>query len=313
MTYYGALDVGGTKTICSVADDSYHILIKEQFPTVRSDPEVFFASLSEKLGEQCRKLGITFADLGGIGVTLPGMTDENGILLLAPFLKWRNVDVASIIGKHTGVEHVRCACDVNACALAEYRLGGGTERDFLWITVSTGIGGAFILDGKLLYGVNAVAGEIGHTKVEYHHPARCSCGGLGCAEAHASGTALTREVLFACEKDSELNALFEERGLSKDAAGASVLAGEGNAECLALFDLVGDYLGRAIANAVNLTDVGCVYIGGGMSRSFDLLLPSIRRRLGSDAIEYVRNVKILPTALGYEAALLGAVTLAGLK
>lgn len=305
--FYGGIDVGGTKTICALAAENGEIIGRVQFATEKTSPETFFDGCAARMCELCADAGVDLSRLGGIGMSLPGMVNECGILLHAPFLDWHGVDVASLMRERTGIENIRCENDVNVCGFAEAKRS--KYRNFLWVTVSTGIGGAVIVDGKVVCGGNSVAGEFGHVKVEYDTPLRCTCGQYGCAEAHASGSALTALVVEKCESDAEYSSIFDARGLSRDAAGCSVLAKEGEERSLQLFGIVGDYLGRAIAYGVNILNPECVYIGGGMSRSFELLYPHIRRRLGTDAVSIAADTPVLVTSLGYDAALIGAISL----
>lgn len=305
--YYGGIDVGGTKTICAVAGDDGKIIERVQFLTDKIAPELFFDGCCKRLEELCKAAGCTFSDLQGIGITLPGMVNENNLLLHAPFLEWHNTDVVGIVQERTGVKNIRCECDVNACGVAEAKRS--KYKNFLWVTVSTGIGSAVMIDGKVFRGAHSVSGEVGHNKVEYEHPLTCTCGQLGCAEIQASGAALTRLVLAKCKEDPDYDRLYEEKGLKRDGSGCSALAKEGEERSLALFAKVGDYLGKAIAYAVNILDPECVYIGGGMSRSFDLLYPHIRARLKSDVVSFSSDTPVLATTLGYDASIIGAIAL----
>lgn len=306
--YIGGIDIGGTKVICAVADVNKKILSKVTFESQKDKPETFFQKCIDKLAECCDNINIEIKNLYGIGVTLPGMVDNNGVLLFAPFLGWHNVDAKAILQRLSGIDNIKCDCDVNACALAEAK--AADCGSLLWLTVSTGIGGAFIEDNQIFKGYNFIAGEIGHTKVEYDKPRVCSCGQYGCAEAHASGTAVGKMVKEACENDSSFNAAFESHNLSKDAKGCAALARMGNEKALEIFDTAGDYLGRAVANAVNIINPSAVYIGGGMgANSFDLLSGAIRKRLLSDAVEFSKDIPVYPSKLGYEAALIGALSL----
>lgn len=306
--YIGGIDIGGTKIICAVATKQKEILAKTTFETKRDEPEKFFKNCIDKLKECCDNINVDFQSLEGIGVTLPGMVDNNGVLLFAPFLQWRNVDAAAILKKLSGIDNIKCDCDVNACAVAEAK--AAKCDSLLWITVSTGIGGAFIENGKIFKGHNFIAGEIGHTKVEYNKPKVCSCGQKGCAEAHASGTAVTNAVKEKCSLSKAFDNAFEKQGLTRDAKGCAALARTGDETAIEIFTTAADYLGRAVANAVNVINPSAVYIGGGMgANSFDLIEKGIRRRLLSDAVEFSKNIPVYPSKLGYEAALMGALSL----
>ena len=177
------------------------------------------------------------------------------------------------------------------------------------MTVSTGVGGAVVCDGKLIRGARGNAGEFGHLKVEFEQPRRCPCGELGCLEAQGSGTALTRMIKERAEQDPAFAAAFGE-GAEPDAPACAAMAREGNRAALEIFDCLGRYLGRGIAHYVNILDPEAVIVGGGVSASLDLLMPGIRASMESDVFSPMQHVEILPTALGYEAALMGAISLA---
>lgn len=324
--FIGALDIGGTKTIASVAEytekgsfmKSLDILGKITFPT--GSPERSFrgvaAECTRLIAGILKENGMNASVIEAVGISAPGMVDAKGKLIFSPVTGWRNVDVgdifrtvwAEICGIDAAGLHVRTDCDVNACALAEVLSSG--SGDMLWVTVSTGIGGAYVAGGKVYAGYHSVAGEIGHTKVEYTAPRKCACGQYGCAEAHASGTAVGKMAEEAAASDKAWDDLFKSGRLLYTAESCSILAREGDSTSIRILNKAGDYLGRALANAVNLLDPAVIYIGGGMSRSLDLMAGSIRRRIESDALFMHRDISVLPTALGYDASLLGAFALA---
>lgn len=302
--YVAAIDLGGTKTVAAVCTENGDILQKLKFPTEVSDMNDHFDACVSHLEECFDRAGISSRDVSGLGITLPGMADGNGNLIYAPFAGWRNVPVCRIFAEKTGIGNVRADNDVNACAIAETYFCG--VKNHFWVTVSTGIGGAPVIDGKLCRGYGNVAGELGHVKVEYENGRLCSCGQRGCAEAHASGTAIGKMTAEAALTDPEFASLC--RGVF-DAKTCADLARKGNAVALEIMNTAGDRLGRAIACAVNLFNPEKVIIGGGVALSLDLLMPAIRRRLISDAVASAQNTPVEMTKLGYDAGLLGAAAL----
>ncbi len=324
--FIGALDIGGTKTIASVAEytekggfiKNLDIIGRRTFPT--GSPERSFRGVAAEcariISGILKERGMCASVIEAVGISAPGMVDAKGKLIFSPVTGWRNVDVCNIFrtvwSEASGIDAaelpVRTDCDVNACALAEGLSSGSS--DMIWVTVSTGIGGAYVAGGKVYAGYHSIAGEIGHTKVEYTAPKECSCGQYGCAEAHASGTAVGKTAAEAAASDKAWDDIFKSRKLLYTAESCSILAREGDSTSIRILNKAGDYLGRALANAVNLLDPAVIYIGGGMSRSFDLMERSIRRRLESDALFMHRDIPVLPTALGYDASLLGAFALA---
>lgn len=307
-----ALDIGGTKTITAILDENGAIL--EQTTCVSYLPDSYenLDRCVEELNRLLEACGLHREELKGIGVSLPGIVDrKKGVLLYAPFSRWEQVTVADYLREKTGVQRIECENDVNACAIGELRFGlGRVYSDFVWMTVSTGVGGAIVADGQLVRGANGFAGELGHLKVEYDHPHACPCGQLGCLEAHGSGTALNRLTAERSQTDPSFAEALRSVGAEKaDGKACAALAAEGNAAALEIFETVGLYLGRGIASCTNLLNPQAVVIGGGVSASLEYLLPGIEKALKDNAFKKMDAPRIVRTALGYEAALIGAAAL----
>ena len=309
MKYLGAIDIGGTKTMVGIVDSKANIVCKHHFATYTADCEVHLLDCYNRFNACLSELGLTVNDLEGIGVNMPGMVDAStGVLLQAPFAGWYDVDVKGYFSRMFGTEKIVVENDVNSCAVGELIFGNACDN-FLWVTVSTGIGGAVMINRKLVSGYNSCAGEIGHVKVEYEHPARCSCGQWGCAEAHGSGTAITRMFSDKVRNDSELSELLSSKSLFADAKTCAFLAKEGNSTAMEVFQTAGKYIGRALSYAANLINPQKIYIGGGVSDSLDLLLPALREEFVRATVKQNSSIEILKTALGYDAALMGAAAL----
>ena len=309
MKHLGAIDVGGTKTMVGIVDKDGNVLSKRYFATFTPDCYANFTNCYNHFNECLSELNLTLNDLEGIGVSMPGMVDAaTGILIQASFAGWYDVDVKGEISRVFGTEKVYVENDVNACAVGELIFGNAGDN-FLWVTVSTGIGGAFIADGKLLYGANSCAGEIGHVKVEYENPAQCSCKQWGCAEAHGSGTAITRMFSEKARASKALSEILAARNLPSDAKSCSILAHESNQAAREVFDTAGTYIGRALSYAANLVNPYKIYIGGGVSGSLELLLPAIRNEFMRATLKQCASIEIVKTALAYDAALIGAAAL----
>ena len=300
----GAIDAGGTKVLTAVMTETGTVLARRRDELPTQDLPAYFGRCAAMLSECAREAGARVADLRGVGMNIPGMVTPEGRVLGSPSAKWGAFDARALLSAALGPVNVPVFFenDVNACALAEKRFGGAGDN-FIWVTVSTGIGGAAVVDGRLLRGAGGCAGEIGHVKVEREKPLPCGCGGLGCAEAHASGVAIGRRTVAAG------------LGAGVDAKRCAELAREGNAVALAVYEEAGVWLGRALAVAANLLNPARAYIGGGVSGALDLMLPAIQRALVADTLPQCRGMRVEKTRLGYEAALLGAaaVCLEGLK
>jgi glucokinase len=240
-----------------------------------------------------------------MGATIPGLADpQKGIWVEARFSGIRGLPFASIMEAEFGLP-VKIDNDGNACATAEKLFGCCKGVDnFIWMTVSNGIGGSVFINGSLYLGSCGNAGEIGHVVVEEGLNARpCKCGLCGCAEMHASGLGLARNYL-------SLGGQLEISGEPPTAKSISTLARAGNKIAVRTYDLEGLYLGRAIGAAVNLLNPQKVIIGGGVSLGFDLFWPSLEKTLQTHVYKNANpDLIVEPSALGYNAALLGAAAL----
>jgi glucokinase len=244
-----------------------------------------------------------------LGATIPGLADpKRGLWVEASFSGIRNLPFGRVMEEEFGLP-VSLDNDGRACAVAERIFGCCREVDhFIWITVSNGIGGCLFTGGKPYFGADGNAGEIGHMVVEEGPNARpCKCGLRGCAEMHASGLGLVKNYLSLGGQG-----LIDNEPPSAKTIAA--LARGGDRTAMAAYDLEGLYLGRVIGAAVNLINPRKVVIGGGVSLGFDLFWPSLERTLKTHVYGNANpNLSVEPTALGYNAALLGAAALSFAK
>ena len=291
----GAIDAGGTKVLTAVMTETGQILASRRAAVPTADVPAYFSRCADMLAACAQEAGATPATLAGVGMNIPGMVTPAGHVLGSPSAGWGAFDARPLLADLLRADPATLFFenDINACALAEQHFSDAPS-DFIWVTISTGNGGAAVVDGKLVRGANGCAGEIGHIKVEHAAPHPCGCGGHGCLEAHASGVAIARRAT--------------EAGLppGTDAKRCEELARQGDPAALAVYDTTGVYLGRALAAAANLLNPSTAYIGGGASLALDLMQPAIRRTLATDALPQCRGLTVTRTRLGYEAALLGA-------
>lgn len=310
--YIGAFDIGGTKTIVAVSNEDGRIYEKRMFPSCTADCYGHLERCCEEFLNILDLLKIDIQEISAIGVTLPGIVDlETGVLKKAVFAGWHDIPVRDYLSGRLRVKNIICENDVNACAEGEIRFGyGKIYSDFGWITVSTGVGGAVVCNGKLIRGAYGSAGEIGHLKVEYDKPEKCPCGQKGCLEAHGSGTALTRMIKEHIIADDEFKRAFDMIGKEPTASACAQLAENGNETAKAIFEKMGEYLGRGISYYINIMDPQAIVIGGGVAASAKLIIPGIRKAMGQCIFSSMDQVEVVTTALGYEAALIGAVAVA---
>lgn len=300
-----ALDIGGSKLMVAAVDVDENRL--EFGPVAHRPlaPDCNKEQLLEMIDRAVEELGPI--EFERIGITIPGLADpESGLWVYACFSGIRDFPVAQIVSRRYGGRSVFIENDVNACALAEKSFGKCRDvDDFLWITVSNGIGGGLILDGKVYSGHFGGAAEIGHFGVVDSEAFQCACGNFGCLEAEAAGPGIARRYARS----------LQERGIDDPSKFLSAreiadLAKTGDATALVVIETTGILLGKAASYAVNLMNLEAVIFGGGVMESFDLIYPfmeqSFRSRLFRNANPSVRLEK---TGLGYNAALAGAAAL----
>jgi len=306
-----AMDIGGTKLGAAVVTESGDVLGEMLRPTNPSwQPleiiEVLFALAEEAV---CRA-DTEWRALAALGVSFGGPVDfPAGITVRCHHLPgWEGVALRDVLAERSGLPAIMDN-DANAACLGEVAFGAARGcRDVLYVTVSTGIGAGLVLDGRPYRGAGSMAGELGHTLVVPDGPS-CSCGRRGCLEAVASGPAIARaggEALEAGE-DSVLRCIPRAELTAEhiaEAAGSDPLAAR-------IMETAGEYLGLAIAGAVNLLNPQIVVIGGGVSLAGDALLRPLReavRRYG--AAEALCDLAIVVGQLGRRGGLLGAAALA---
>lgn len=289
-----AIDWGGTKLAVGLIASNGTVIDTEQTPTPTSSPAAILGCAQRMLNEVVGRSETSVDELAGLGVSAPGVVDEaSGRLLFAPARGWRDVGIAEHVPGWSD-RLVRIGNDVDNCLRAERSFGAARDSGtVLWVTVSTGIGGALLHDGKFFRGSGA-AGEIGHVVVEDDGPL-CGCGNRGCLEAVASGPAIARRAL-------EIGLLVH------DARDVARLASGGDPQAQTVLDDSSRAVGLGIAAAINLMDPELIVFGGGVSPSLDLSI--IRQTALARSIRVRRQPPaFIQTALGQHASLVGAAGL----
>lgn len=276
-------DVGGTKTLACVADLRGRILARERIATP-ADPREALRAL-RALGERLLRAAAVGAGRGrrrrlrAVGLSVPGPLGPDGTLLAPPNMRrWRRVDLAGPLGRAFGAP-ARAENDANAAALAEARFGAARGlTDFVYLTMSTGIGGGIVSGGRLLRGRTGNAGEVGHQIVRPGGP-RCGCGRRGCLEAVAGGGAIARRLQREVRPGTPLWRLAGGRRSAIDARLwiRALRAGDPLARRMAR-EFV-DAVATAVANLVFTIDPQAVILGTIVARSGALLLPRLRREV----------------------------------
>ena len=319
--YIVGIDLGGTKILTARCDRRGQVLAQTRIPTeAESGPDAVIARIFDTVKEVME--GCDPAHLIGVGIGAPGPLDvATGVLFAPPNLPgWTAVPLRDILGQwlrdHYGRPvRVEVGNDANAAALGEYLFGVGAQRPGLrhmvYMTVSTGIGGGIISDGRLLLGRRGMAGEVGHMTIDVNGP-RCKCGNIGCLEILAAGPAIAHAGtgLVASGRGPILSRLV---GGEPDRVTAELVedaARQGDPDACALLGQVGHYLGVGVVNLIHLFNPELVCIGGGVSKAGALIFDPLRATVDALAMAPMREgVSIVPALLGDQIGVLGAAAL----
>ncbi len=286
------IDLGGTNLRAAVIDAAGTVLRRAAMPTdVAGGPQSIIAQMLRLTDELGGLAGIAAA-----GIAAPGPLDSAaGCIIGIPTLPgWENYPLRQVISEKLA-RPVVLENDGIAAAVGEWTFGAGRGLDHMvYVTVSTGIGGGVIADGKVLRGHRGMAGHIGHMMIAADGP-RCACGGTGCFEALASGTAFT--------------AAARKAGYA-DASAAVTAARAGDAIAQELIDREADLLGFGFASLLHLYAPQRLVIGGGVSEALDLMQVRIRKQIELHAMPPFRRIDIVRAELGGNSGLVGAAALA---
>jgi len=250
----------------------------------------------------------------GLGLATPGTVDLNdGVLIFAPNLHWRNVSFGRIFSEYTELK-VYVENDANAAAIAEHSFGAATQcQDFLFVFAGVGIGGGLFLDGKLYRGRNGYAGEIGHFPI-MAEPAQniCHCGNRGCWETYANQHSIIQRVQARLEqkRTSIIPAIMTEQNSPLTIPLIKQAADAGDIEALESFAEAGHAMGQGFAGLINIFNAEKIILGGPLSLAGEYLLPAIKESVARHTLpEIVQQAEVQLSLFGPDASLIGAAAI----
>ncbi len=294
-----ALDIGGTKLAAGLVDASGRLLATERVETSATlDAEGLWSTLAALAGRVTEG-----EDISGIGVGCGGpMRWPAGVVSPLNIPSWRDFPLRERLRTLVPGVPIRVHNDAVAFAVGEHWRGAGRGADnVLGMVVSTGVGGGLVLAGRLVDGISGNAGHIGHVVVDPDGPA-CACGGRGCLEAIARGPAVVRWAMDQGWRPGHRQSATG-RDLTADAQ-------RGHPVATAALARAGEAIGIAVASVTHLLDLEVVAIGGGLSQAGRLLFDPIEAAFRRHArMQFTRDVRVVPAALGQEAGLVGAAAL----
>ena len=274
-----AVDVRFTKTYLMLCDFSGRQLALEAHDTIFDVPD-FIKDLSSRIRRILKTHGAK-ATCEGIGVVIPGMVDQRtGLILNAPALGWRGVEIRDKLASATGLP-VQIENSGRACALAQLWLGRDEAtgpNSFVFISVSDGLGVGMVVNGELVRGHDHIAGEFGHIPLSLDGP-RCMCGSSGCWEAYISNLAtLSRYFGWNLFKLSP-NSLRDAGNSSFTVLDLVARARAGDAKALGAIQATARFLGLGLGSIVNTVNPDCIYMAGEITTAWDLMEDTVRQAL----------------------------------
>jgi glucokinase len=308
MQYSIGIDIGGTNSMMGIVDKMGNILFEAELIT--NDYELIedFADACYKLlYPEINKLG--FQEFRGIGIGAPNGNYYQGTIEFAPNLRWKGVvPLAKIFSQKFNL-NTTVTNDANAAAIGEMMHGAAKGmNDFIMVTLGTGVGSGFVANGKMMYGHDGFAGELGHT-IAVRDGRLCGCGRKGCLETYTSATGIVRTANEFLETKTISSSLRNLTTItSKNIYDAAV---KGDFLALEIFEFTGKILGQSLADAIAITSPEAIILFGGLAQAGKFIFEPTRKYMEQNLLKiYQGKVKLLPSELKEsDAAILGAASL----
>ena len=310
--YVMGIDIGGTNSVFGIVDARGTVLAVDKIKTQKYEKiEDYVEALTSGM-KALIKSNDAEGKIKGIGVGAPNGNYYTGTIEFAPNLPWKGViPLANLISEKMGVP---CALtnDANAAAIGEMTYGAARGmKDFIMITLGTGVGSGVVCNGQLVYGHDGFAGELGHVTIRRENGRLCGCGRKGCLEAYASATGVARsarEILTSSTEPSSLRDIPAEEITSLDVFNA---AKAGDKIAKEIFEFTGKILGEAFVDFIAFTSPEAIVLFGGLAHAGDLLFEPIQRTIDENVMPIFKGkTKLLMSELkDADAAVLGASAL----
>tara|TARA_B100002003_G_scaffold7418_1_gene6552 strand:+ start:1857 stop:2810 length:954 start_codon:yes stop_codon:yes gene_type:complete len=303
------IDIGGTNTVYGLVEKSGNILISEQIPTLGHEPaDSLISRLKVKVDTYIEDHSVS--ELAGIGVGAPNGNHYTGVIEDPPNLSWGHVDIVSLLSKKFNCD-VSLTNDANAAALGEKYFGIAKDmNDFILITLGTGLGSGIFSGGKILYGHDSLAGEIGHLSID-QNGRNCPCGLKGCLEMYASAKGIKEtviELLQVNPGDDFLSSLDLD---NVDGKMINRAVDDGVESAISVYEFTADKLAYGLAQAATIMNPEAFIFYGGFSLAGDRLFNPTRKAFESYLMENLKGkINLLQSGLPHgQAGVLGAASL----
>ena len=312
--YHIGIDLGGTNIAVGVTDDEFNIIGRGKRKTpAGAQSDGILKEMAKTARQAVENAGLEMSDIDDVGIAAPGTVNpKTGYIEYSNNIKFKNYPAADRLKELLSVEKCYIANDANAAAYGELLAGAGKGcKDFVAVTLGTGVGSGIILDGKILTGSNFAGAEIGHSYI-IAGGEKCTCGNCGCWESYASATALKRQTAQAMKNHPE-SLMWEIAGSLDKVDGKTAFDAmrKNDPAAKEVVDNYIRYVAIGIVNVINIFQPEFVCIGGGICNEKDTLLAPIREFV--DAHDYNRDpsvrTKICTAVLGNDAGIIGAAGL----
>ena len=306
-----ALDIGGTKLAAGVVDGSGRVRsFVVEATLAEQGSERGLARLFELGRRALADAGLDASEFVAVGIGCGGPLDASrGVLIAPPHLPgWRDVPVTALAEEAFGVP-ASLENDATAAAAGEHRYGAGAgTRNMIYLTISTGVGGGIVIDGRLYRGATGNGGELGHVTVDCNGRPCRGCGRRGCLEAYVSGTSIAERAQEALAASAEPSSLGRHAPLT--AADVAAAARDGDSVARAVWDETVDALACGLTSIVNVFDPELVVLGGGVTGSGEQLLGPVRERVRAETMRPAGEAaSIVRSALGDHVGVVGAAAI----
>ena len=306
------IDIGGTNTTMGIVDEKGEIIARHSIPSKTvADYSIYMGKLGDAI-ELLIKSCSEEIQITGIGVGAPNGNFYNGTIEFAPNLNFEGVvPIVESLKTRFTYDVIILTNDANAAAMGEMMFGGAKGmKDFIMMTLGTGVGSGIVSNGAMVYGHDGFAGEIGHTIVD-PGGRQCGCGRKGCLETYTSAPGIKRTVFELLATMNEPSKLRDVSFNDLSAKMIDIEARKGDLIALEAFDFTGDLLGLKLADAVAHTSPEAIFLFGGLAQAGDLLFEPVKNYFEEYLLPIYKNkVKILPSELPPgDAAILGASAL----
>lgn len=313
--YRIGVDLGGTNIVAGVVNENNQIIAKGQRKTnVPRPAEQIFDDIAAAIEDAMKAAGITKNDILSIGVGTPGSVNKaEGLIEFANNLGFDNTPALRLLTDRTGIGKIYFDNDANCAALGEAVAGCGKGvKNFIAITLGTGVGSGIIVNGKLVTGCNYAAGEMGHTVI-VHGGELCNCGRRGCWEKYSSATALISQTKEAMKKNYSSKMWELVNNDISAVSGRTAFDGMrmGDKTATEVVNYYVAMLACGVSNIINTFQPDVVCIGGGVGNEGENLLTPLRKVVKSEiySIHAKKQTEILPAELGNDAGIIGAALL----